>query len=140
MQESDALVDALAQTSFATTTALTALAAEFELTLPQMRVLGVLRGRRVRMSDLASYLDLEKSSLSGLVERAERTGLVARERSATDARSVEVFLTAQGNKVADRATKRSRDLVIPLVGNLSKTEQNQLQALLEKALDARRSI
>lgn len=138
MDDKDALVDALAQTAFDTTAALTRLAAEFDLTLAQLRVLGILRGRRVRMTELAEYLGLEKSSLSGLVERAERRGLLARERSAVDRRSIEVFLTASGEKAAFRATSRARELVLPVIGALSKAEARRLRALLDKALEERR--
>ena len=133
MPDSDALVDALAQITFNTTAALTRLAGEYELTLPQLRVLGALRGRRVRMTELAAHLDLEKSSLSGLVERAERRGLVARERSDVDGRAVDVFLTDPGEVLAERATGRAHELILPLVDALDEVEKRQLTALLTKA-------
>lgn len=77
----EALVDALAQASFATISALTRLTAEHDLSLTQLRVLGILRDRTVQMSDLATYFALEKSSLSGLIDRVEQRGLEARVRS-----------------------------------------------------------
>jgi DNA-binding MarR family transcriptional regulator len=137
MEEANALVDALAQTAFDTTAVLTRLASEHDLTLPQMRVLGILRGRRVRMTELATHLGLEKSSLSGLVERAERRGLVARERSSSDGRAVDVFLTSSGEEVARQATDRAHELLLPLVDALNGVERRQLGALLHKALDNR---
>src|ERR1700759_2694752 len=77
----DALVDALAQT--------------------QMRVLGILRDRRPRMAELARFLGLEKSTMSGLVDRAEQRGLLARGRSADDGRAVEVYMTEAGSSLAE---------------------------------------
>lgn len=131
------LVDALAQTSFDTTVALTQLASENDLTLPQLRLLGILRGRRARMTELAAHLRLEKSSMSGLVERAEKRGLVVRERSSTDGRSVEVLLSPAGEMVAARASGRALDLVLPLVSALSDDEKRQLESLLLKATEGR---
>ncbi|ERK69221.1 hypothetical protein N136_04459, partial [Leifsonia aquatica ATCC 14665] len=72
----DALVDALVQTSFVVTGVLTRVAAERDLSLTQLRMLGVLRDRRPRMAQLAALLGLDKSTVSGLIERAERRGLV----------------------------------------------------------------
>jgi DNA-binding MarR family transcriptional regulator len=137
MTKADALVDALAQTALDTTIALTHLAAGYELTLPQLRVLGILRGRRIRMTELAAQMGLEKSSLSGLVERAERRGLVARERNSADGRAVDVFLTSLGQEVANRATDCAQELVLPLVNALSGTEKCQLTSLLQKAIEGR---
>jgi DNA-binding MarR family transcriptional regulator len=137
MKDADALVDALVQTSFDTSAALTRLAAENDLTLPQLRLLGILRDRRARMTELASHLGLEKSSLSGLVERAEKRGLVVREPSSTDGRAIEVLLTPSGQAVADRLTGRAHERVLPLVDALSAAEKRELASLLRKALESR---
>src|SRR5262245_63047969 len=101
-QPDSALVDALAQTGFVTTAILTRIAAEHDLSLTQLRVLAILRDRQVRMSELATYLGLDRSTISGLVDRAERRGLVRRTPNADDGRSVDVALTAAGRRVAAR--------------------------------------
>ena len=51
-------------------------AAEHDLSIVQTRLLGVLRDRKPTMNELARLLELDKSSVSGLVDRAERRGLV----------------------------------------------------------------
>jgi DNA-binding MarR family transcriptional regulator len=131
MKESDALVDALAQVSFATTAALTRLAAEHDLSLTQLRVLGILRDRSLRMSDLAAHLGLERSSLSGLIDRAELRGLVARTRSGQDGRAFDLSLTEEGGRLAESATARSRELLAPLVRRLDRAQRRELRLLLE---------
>ena len=78
--EGEALVDALAHSAFVVMGALTRIGAEHELSLTQLRVLGILRDRTPRMAELADYLGLEKSTMSGLVDRAERRGLLERPR------------------------------------------------------------
>ncbi len=79
-------MDALAQSGFAVMGVLTRIGAEHDLSLTQMRVLGILRDRRLRMAELAGFLGLERSTLSGLVDRAEARGLLERGRSAEDGR------------------------------------------------------
>ena len=63
------LRDALAQISFALMAVLTEVAAEYDLSLTQLRVLGILRDREPTMADLATFTGLERSTVSGLVER-----------------------------------------------------------------------
>ena len=51
------------------------------------------------MSELADRLGLDKSSTSGLVDRAQRRGLVRRVPSQLDRRSVRVRLTIEGREL-----------------------------------------
>ena len=81
---------------------LSRIGAEHDLSLTQLRVLGILRDRRIRMSELADYLGLDKSTISGLVDRAEKRGLVQRAPNPADGRAVDVFLTAAGTELAGR--------------------------------------
>ncbi|MFB2585376.1 MarR family winged helix-turn-helix transcriptional regulator [Herbiconiux liukaitaii] len=128
------LVDALAQTAFAITSVLNRIAADNDLSITQLRLLGVLRGRRPQMSPLATHLGLEKSTLSGLVERAERRGLVQRGRSATDGRAVEVFLSAEGEALAARVQGEVRAAVLPDTLALTAGQRRTLRQLLEQSL------
>jgi hypothetical protein len=59
--------DALAQMSFTLMAILTEVAAEHDLSLTQLRVLGILRDREPTMADLATFTGLERSTISGLV-------------------------------------------------------------------------
>jgi DNA-binding MarR family transcriptional regulator len=54
----------------------------------------------VGMADLGRQLHLEKSSLTGLVDRAERRGLVTRVRNSCDRRAYQVALTDEGTQLA----------------------------------------
>jgi DNA-binding CsgD family transcriptional regulator len=74
------LVDALVRSSFAVMAVLSRIGAEHDLSLTQLRMLGILRDRRVTMSELADHLGLDKSTISGLVSRAEKRRLIERTR------------------------------------------------------------
>src|ERR1700745_2857594 len=89
-------VDGLAQLSFVIQGMLERRAAGHDLSMAQVRLLGVLRDRTPTMNELARLLGLDKSSMTGLVDRAERRGLVARVPSATDRRGGVGSLTDEG--------------------------------------------
>ena len=129
-----ALIDALARAAFTTMAILNKLAAENDLSLTQLRVSGILRDRRLRMAELADYLGLEKSTMSGLVERAEKRGLMAREPSSGDGRAIDVFLTKEGLKLAQQLEAQLQEAMTPLVTRLKASDQKLLQGLLERML------
>lgn len=134
--EDDSLVDALAHAAFVTMAVLNKVSAEHDLSLTQLRVLGILRDRRPRMAALADYLGLEKSTMTGLVDRAEKRGLLARAPSPGDGRAVDVFLTAEGAQFAKRVHARVQDALAPLTARLGPADQRRLQDLLERMLDS----
>ena len=130
----DGLVDALVQSSCTTMAVLTRVAAEHELSLTQLRVLGILRGRRVRMTELADFLGLEKSTMTGLVARARQRGLLERAPNPDDGRSVDVFLTAAGRELAGRAAARVARELRPATQALPPGERRRLTAALRRTL------
>ncbi len=113
------LVDGLFQLSFLLQDRLARLGAEHELSPIQVRLLGILRDRQPAMNKLARHLDLEKSSLSGLVDRAEKRGLVERVPSSEDRRAATIRLSTQGRKLARTLTERASADVIALCKPLS---------------------
>lgn len=127
----DRLLEALVRSTFDVTAVLTRVAAAHDLSLTQLRVLGILRDRRVGVTALASYLGLDKSTLSGLVDRAERRGLVRRERSPLDRRAVDVLLTPEGRALLARLDDAVRRSLAPRVSTLPPPERARLADLLE---------
>lgn len=69
---------------------------------------------------LAAKLDLENSSMTGLLDRLEKIGLVERHRDPHDRRSVLIFLTPSGIK--------ARDTIKALVDELDRKLQETLPA------------
>jgi DNA-binding MarR family transcriptional regulator len=128
------LIDALVRASFATMAVLNRIAAEHDLSLTQLRVFAILRDRRVRMSELADYLGLDKSTISGLVDRAEKRGLLRREPNRVDGRAVDVFLTAAGMELADRGAAQIERALSPMTSRLTRAGARRLATLLEHTL------
>jgi DNA-binding MarR family transcriptional regulator len=132
--EPDPLVDALVQSAFTTMAVLSRVSGEHDLSLTQVRVLGILRDRRLRMAGLAGFLGLEKSTMSGLVERAERRGLLERTPSADDRRAVDVSLTDAGRELAELMHAEVARALAPSLAGLASADRARLSALLERTL------
>lgn len=132
MADEEQLVDALAQTGFLVTGVLSRVGAEHDLSLTQMRVLGILRDRRLRMAELADFLGLERSTMSGLVDRAEQRGLLERSRSAADGRAIEVTMTAAGRRLARRVHAQVTRELASATDRLGASERRTLTRLLEQ--------
>ncbi len=84
---------------------------ELDLTYPQYLVLLVLwewervKHSRPSVSALGERLDLDSGTLTPLLRRLERKGLLVRERSASDERELFVRLTAAGTALKQPACK-----------------------------------
>jgi len=129
-------VDGLAQLSFVIQEMLERLAAEHDISIVQTRLLGVLRDREPTMNELARLLGLEKSSVTGLVNRAERRGLVARVPSSTDGRAVLVGLTPEGRSLASEVANRFEDEVSTMLRHLPTRDREALSRLVSRMLVA----
>jgi DNA-binding MarR family transcriptional regulator len=128
------VVDSLVLASFTVIALLSRVAAEHDLSLTQVRVLAILRDREPTMAELADYLGLERSSVSGLIDRAVRRGLVRRDASEDDGRAVRVSLTPDGRRLASAGAQEVGELLEPMTGRLSQAERNRLSLLLGKLL------
>jgi DNA-binding MarR family transcriptional regulator len=127
------IVDGLVQTSFAVQTALGEIAAEHDLSIVQVRLLGILRDREPRMAQLAHALGLTRSSATGLVDRAERRGLVRRTTVPVgDERAVHVVLTAGGRELIDTLAVQVGRRLHALVEDFSETNRQRLSLLLTR--------
>jgi len=129
------LVDALVMTSFATMAVLNRIAAGHDLSLTQLRVLAILRDRRVKMSELTNFLGLDKSTVSGLVDRAEKRGLLQRAPNPHDGRGVDVFLAPSGMRLAERGVAEVAQSLSPMTSAITPSEGRRLATLLERMLE-----
>ena len=132
---SEGLADLLGHTTFVTMAVLSRVAAEHDLSLTQLRLLGILRDRRVRMTALADFLGLDKSTMTGLVDRAQKRGLLTRAPNANDGRAVDVHLTAAGIALAATVQARFAESLTTFTDRLSPADQRRLQSLLERLVE-----
>ncbi|MER5625674.1 MarR family transcriptional regulator [Streptosporangium sp. NPDC002544] len=131
MTAADDVVDALVRTTFEVAGVLTRIGGEHDLSLTQLRVLGILRDRRARITELAAYLGLDKSTMSGLIDRAQRRGLLTRGKNPDDGRVVDVYVTPAGLELTKRVEDEVRRALAPRTSRLDPEQLDQLVKLLE---------
>jgi MarR family transcriptional regulator, lower aerobic nicotinate degradation pathway regulator len=126
------LVDSLVQSSFLVQGILRRVAARHDLSVVQLRLLGILRDREPGILSLAAYLELDKSSVTGLVDRAERRDLVERAADPDDGRAIRVRLTRKGRALAARGAEEVGDELLAATADLTEPQRRRLSALISR--------
>ncbi|HEY1340736.1 MAG TPA: MarR family winged helix-turn-helix transcriptional regulator [Bryobacteraceae bacterium] len=99
----------------------------FGLTGPQLWAIKTLqREGPLAATTLADALAVQPSTLSILVDRLERRGLVRRIRSREDRRFVELGLTPKGEELAGRAPEAAQGRLLHGLGTLSAPKQRAI--------------
>lgn len=128
------VVAALVRSSFLVDAVYAQSGREHGLTPQQGQLLCVLMTRPYGMGELGAMLGLAKSSLTGLVDRTERNGLVQREADTQDTRAVRVALTAQGSRLAAEFYAETCRRIEGLPAGLSAAERDTLADLLGRVV------
>ena len=106
------------------------------LTPQQVQLLCALSSGPVGMSELSRWLRLGKSGLTGLVDRVERRGLVARTPDVDDGRACRIALTAAGEELAGRAHAEVTARIAGMAADLAAGERAALTDAVTRILDA----
>ena len=105
---------------------------KYGLTTEQFGVLASIKSRGpLRPIDLASMLERSPNSMSMLIDRMVKTGLVRRTRDRKDRRTVFVSMTDKGRQVVDPAAPAGWEFIHKLLSPLSYDEQGALASMLE---------
>jgi DNA-binding MarR family transcriptional regulator len=126
------IVDGLVQLSFSVQAIVGSVTSGYDSSIIQTRLLGALRGRELTMAQIARMLNLDKSSATGLVDRAASKGYVVRAASREDGRSIRVSLTAQGRRITDRVVQEVARRIDAVALGLSEAERRRLSQLASK--------
>lgn len=128
------IVSALVRGAFLVNAVYAKAAREYGITSQQGQLLCMLMARPRGMGELGGMLGLAKSSLTGLVDRTERNGLVQREPDPDDMRAVRVALTAQGKELADDFYAETFRRIEELPAGLDPGERDMLAGLLGRVV------
>ncbi len=105
------------------------------LVLSHGDILAVLyKDNKSTMKDIADKINRTKPTVTVLVDKLEKLGFVKREKSSDDSRITYILLTKKAEKFKPTFEKISEDLNKLLYKNLTKTEGEILDKLLEKML------
>jgi DNA-binding MarR family transcriptional regulator len=106
---------------------------DYGLTSPQLGVLReILAGKNVSPGALAAALHLSQPTVTGILGRLEQRGLVRRERSTTDRRSILVVASDEGRQLAERAPALLRDRFRQELAALETSQQREILNMLER--------
>jgi DNA-binding MarR family transcriptional regulator len=128
------VVAALVRSSFLVNAVYAESGREHGLTPQQGQLLCVLMAQPYGMSELGAMLGLAKSSLTGLVDRTERNGLVQREPDPQDTRAVRVALTPRGGRLVEEFYAETCRRIEKLPTGLSAAERDLLADLLGRVV------
>lgn len=96
----------------------------------------VLCRQGITMNELTDNMEVTPATVTRMAERLEKKEFVRKEKSATDQRVVQVFLTEKGEEAAKHITEQTWNrLEQQIVKNLSTEERMLLKRLLMQVLE-----
>lgn len=112
------------------------LARETGLTVPQLLCLRAVDalGESAMPAQVAARMQLSPSTVSGVLDRLERAGLVTRHRSERDRRVVFLALTELGRARLDAMPRPLQDRFLVRLAALEPDEREQILVALEKVV------
>lgn len=103
------------------------------LTTPQLLVLQqVGQTGRARPSEVARLVHLSQATITSIVDRLVKAGLVTRARSENDRRSVDIILTQAGRRKLDAAPALLQKEFLNAFDNLHDWEKTSLVSSLQR--------
>jgi DNA-binding MarR family transcriptional regulator len=105
---------------------------KYGITTEQWRVLVCIKSRGpLRLIDLASMIERSPNSMSMIVDRMVKAGLVRRTRDRKDRRTVFVSMTDKGKEAVEPAAPAGWEFIHKVLSPLSYDDQRALASMLE---------
>jgi DNA-binding MarR family transcriptional regulator len=109
------------------------LARRAQLTGPQLTVVKILETMGdLSLTELSERIRSQNSTVTGIIDRMEREGLVVRERSKEDRRVVKLRLTPKGVELAAEVPLEPMEIFRSALESLTKEEMRELLKILLK--------
>ena len=107
---------------------------EFGISIPQLLVLQYLSEQedyKASGKDIKNYINLNASTVSGIVHRLEEKGLVARLPNSRDKRGMFVTLTAKGAELLKESPTTLQEKITKRLRSLSHKQIEELNSSIE---------
>jgi len=102
------------------------------LTGPQALILKGLEGGSLSAGELASRVNLSQGTVTDILNRLEKRGLIIRIRDSQDRRRVRIQLTADGQSILEQSPPLLQERFAQRFNNLQDWERTQLLASLQR--------
>ena len=106
---------------------------EHGISIPQYLCLNFLSSKedyRATAKEIGAHLNLNPSTVSGIISRLERKGYLAKLPNASDKRSTYIYLTAIGDKTVKSIPDLLQEKLTKKLKSLSDKDLNELQSSL----------
>ena len=90
----------------------------------------------IRVSELAKLLSIHPSTCSNMLDKIEASGLIYRDRSKTDQRTVHLFTTDSGKQLLDAAPSPPQGKLSSTLEKLSEDQLTRLEISLNDFIEA----
>jgi MarR family transcriptional regulator, organic hydroperoxide resistance regulator len=109
---------------------------KFGTTGPQLWVLKTIsQDESLSLGELARRMYLHPSTITGLIDRLEKKGLVERDRDQTDRRVIKLRLTSKGKGLVKRAPNPIQGKMIYGLRKLKRKELNSIHHSVQKLVE-----
>jgi DNA-binding MarR family transcriptional regulator len=109
------------------------MAREVGLTGPQLTVIKLLETfDNLSLSSLSERIRAQNSTVTGIIDRMEREGLVRRERSTVDRRVIHIRLSDKGQKLARQIQVEPMEIFREALAGLSQADLRDLLRIMNK--------
>ena len=115
---------------------------QFGLTGPQLVVVQeISRSQSITASEIAKEISLSQATVTGILDRLEKRGLISRKRSENDRRRIFAKTTSEGEKILNAAPPLMQESFTEQFNDLEDWEQHMILSSLQRLvslMDARK--
>lgn len=101
------------------------------LSIPQLLLLNYLKSKKDFQSihsEIKTYLNLNSSTVTGIISRLEKKGLIIKSQGANDKRIVHIILTAKGLDLLNESPSLLHNQLIQKLNNLPPSKIQELHS------------
>jgi DNA-binding MarR family transcriptional regulator len=108
----------------------------YGLTGPQLMILYEISNQsRISVTELAKIISLSQATVTDILNRLEKKGLVTRTRSKTDKRRIMITTTTACNHILEMAPPSLQETFITQFSNLDEWEQMMIVSAFKRVVD-----
>jgi len=110
---------------------------DFNITIPQFTALQILiNNQGMTIGELSQKMALACSTITDLIDRMERNGLVIRKKDENDKRVVRIEVLSKGHEIVDKVLEKRIDYLNTKMKSLTEEQKVFLSEGLERLYDS----
>lgn len=90
----------------------------------------------INQKELAQSMHIRESTMTGLLDRLERDGLIERKVNSDDMRKKSIFLSKEGRDKLEKVEEISRDFINHAEKDVSEEERDKFYQIMKKMVEA----